>query len=278
MGYIYKIYNDINDKIYIGQTVNSISYRWSQHKDAYLKFDWHLYLAMRKYGIEKFHIEEVEQCSDELLDEKEIYYISLYDTMNKGYNETVGGDGRAFYSRELIKEEWEKGKSVDEISNKLNCWYSTIVQILKDLGLYNEFEVKKRSYVAIANNQTSKKIIQFTEDGKIYKTYNSVKEIISLNPEYKSNSIWSAITQKGSRYGYFWCREGESLPNFHKITKSQIRKIYQYDLNTKKLIQSFENAAEASKKTKICSSSILKCCKGQRKKAGEYFWSYEEIK
>ena len=60
MSYIYKIINDINDKIYVGKTDFSIEKRFKEHcADAFRERNEKrpLYAAMRKYGIEHFHIE-----------------------------------------------------------------------------------------------------------------------------------------------------------------------------------------------------------------------------
>jgi hypothetical protein len=69
MPYIYKISNDINDKLYIGKTLYTIERRWYQHKNnAKNRQDLKhlpLYSAMNKYGIEHFFIEEIEEVSDE---------------------------------------------------------------------------------------------------------------------------------------------------------------------------------------------------------------------
>lgn len=69
MPYIYKISNDINDKLYIGKTLHTIERRWSQHRyNATTRKDlWHspLYSAMKKYGIEHFSISEIEKVDDE---------------------------------------------------------------------------------------------------------------------------------------------------------------------------------------------------------------------
>jgi group I intron endonuclease len=58
MGFIYKITNDINDKVYIGQTVATIEHRWKQHlRAAFIdNVGSHLYHAMRKYGQEHFFV------------------------------------------------------------------------------------------------------------------------------------------------------------------------------------------------------------------------------
>lgn len=92
MGYIYKIYNNFDNNIYIGQTKRTIQERWTQHKNCIYDTDTLLYNAMKKYGIDKFNIIEIEECKNELLDEREIYWISYYNSYNNGYNMTTGGN------------------------------------------------------------------------------------------------------------------------------------------------------------------------------------------
>lgn len=275
MGYIYKIYNDINNKIYIGKTVTSISKRWSQHRHDYLIYDWHLYKAMRKYGFEHFFIEQIEESDNLLLNEREKYWIEYYDSYKNGYNSTVGGDGRNQLDRELVKQKWEQGLSTKQIANDLNCWPSTIVNILKEINLYDKKEIAFRKQVDIANTQADLKIIQYNEYGVILNTYNSVLEA-SRAVKGLSSSIRTGITSGGSRYGYFWGRENGKLPNFHKIKRPQIKKVYQFTKD-KKLIGEYNSAAEAAKVNNFNSpSSILKVCKGERKSAYNFLWSYDK--
>lgn len=77
MGYIYKIVNDINNKVYIGQTTLKIKERFYQHISSARnsKINTHLYYAMRKYGIEHFQIQLIEEVDDNLLPEREQYWI-----------------------------------------------------------------------------------------------------------------------------------------------------------------------------------------------------------
>ena len=75
-GKIYKIYNDVNDKLYIGKTVSSIEKRFQEPCDDSKKERCEkrpLYNAMNKYGIEHFFIELIEECDLKELSEKEIY-------------------------------------------------------------------------------------------------------------------------------------------------------------------------------------------------------------
>ena len=74
---IYKITNNINGHCYIGQS-SQIEKRWKNHKIASnnqndSSYEYPLYKAMRKYGIENFTFEIIEECSIKELDEREIY-------------------------------------------------------------------------------------------------------------------------------------------------------------------------------------------------------------
>ena len=90
---IYKITNQVTKECYIGQSVD-ISKRWKDHAKCGLGIDTpagnKLYKAIQTYGIWNFSWEVLEQCSKDLLDEKEKYYIDLYDSYNFGYNSNTG--------------------------------------------------------------------------------------------------------------------------------------------------------------------------------------------
>lgn len=49
--------------------------------------------AIKKYGSENFHAEEIEECDNSLLNEREKYWINFYNSYSDGYNMTKGGEG-----------------------------------------------------------------------------------------------------------------------------------------------------------------------------------------
>lgn len=90
---IYKITNKIAGQCYIGQAVDCAK-RFSEHVKAGLGIDTppqnKLYKAMLKDGIVNFTFELLEECPKEQLDEKEKFYINLYQTYDYGYNSNIG--------------------------------------------------------------------------------------------------------------------------------------------------------------------------------------------
>lgn len=97
---IYKITNIQNDKVYIGQTVQTLNSRKCEHRNrARQRANYPLYNALNKYGFSSFKMEVIDSAvSQEELDDKEIYYIELYNSMHpKGYNLTKGGAGTIGY-------------------------------------------------------------------------------------------------------------------------------------------------------------------------------------
>lgn len=118
-GYIYKITNDINNKVYIGQTITTIADRWHGHMSSVLnekRYKSALYNAMRKYGREKFHIKEISSFTKatkgELIDTlniEEQKYIKYYQSLitQNGYNLEKGGNNKRVPGRKVHKYDLE---------------------------------------------------------------------------------------------------------------------------------------------------------------------------
>lgn len=139
-GYIYKITCIINNKIYIGQTTKNINVRFNEHCRDSKKFDYPLYRSMRKYGIENFIIELIEECSINELNDRECYWIKFYDSVawhNKGYNATLGGDGchRKDIDPAIIQYYINLKYDIVEISNILQCNHNTVRKIAHTNGI-----------------------------------------------------------------------------------------------------------------------------------------------
>lgn len=161
---IYKITNTENQKMYIGQSRN-IDQRWKTHRRMALKAkstdnDSHLYNAMRKYGLEKFKFEVVEECAINLLNDREKYWILEYNSVEEGYNQNCAPyyHHGSILTRELIETIQNKlrdGIAPKIISEELNINVANIHSINNgktwhhpdiEYPLYKKPEVQKDFY------------------------------------------------------------------------------------------------------------------------------------
>lgn len=97
---IYKIINLNNNKVYIGRS-NNIERRWKDHlrysnNPSSREYHSPLHRAIRKYGIDSFKLEILEETLLEDLNSKEQYWIEHFQShlSDKGYNLTLGGQGK----------------------------------------------------------------------------------------------------------------------------------------------------------------------------------------
>ncbi len=123
-GIIYKITNNVNKKIYIGQTIQSLAKRKAVHKNKSKNGNYYIQRAIRKYGWDNFSWETIHEGSNKKeLNTKEIEYINIYESNNpsKGYNMTKGGDYNPM-SNPLIRERARKNikKAMKKFTGKNN--------------------------------------------------------------------------------------------------------------------------------------------------------------
>ena len=95
-GYIYRIYNCVNGKSYIGQTID-LEKRIKDHFNGY--GSELIYHAIQKHGAEALKWEILESdVEEEVLDKMEKLYIRFFDSMKpNGYNLVPGGIGARGY-------------------------------------------------------------------------------------------------------------------------------------------------------------------------------------
>ncbi len=113
-GVIYCYHCIPTGKKYIGQTINENDRKSSHICKSKTDCDFLFYRAVRKYGWENFIYGVIDIFEENLLNEKEVYFIKKYDTFNNGYNTTLGGGG----SRGRIKTEEERKKLSEKLKGK----------------------------------------------------------------------------------------------------------------------------------------------------------------
>ena len=106
------ITNLINSKVYVGQTKNFANRKAGHLYGAKRGCNRPLYRSIRKYGVENFKFEVIEECEDDVVNEREQHWVSHYDSFNpeQGYNLTTGGNQNFTFSAEVKKRMSENNR------------------------------------------------------------------------------------------------------------------------------------------------------------------------
>lgn len=294
---IYKITNTLNNKCYIGQSIN-IEVRWKQHiylSKNYFKYKPtnNLYLDMNK-NLSSFYFEVIEKCSTNKLDDREKYWINYYNSYNNGYNKTIGGSGKRIYkiNIDLLYNLWNEKYTIKEIADFFNCGIDTIRNYLKDYKNYSKEEsykrsAEKRTYLNITNNEIyyytnnfyCLSVFQYTLSGIFIKQYSSFSQAAKQLQVKSASNIRAAATGYRSQktaYGYRWSLVNlESLQPLEKIknTRKNLKKVKCIETN-----EVFNSTGEAAKWCNLKSaSSIRDCCTGRFIHAGRHPITKEKL-
>ena len=197
--------NDINGKIYVGKTENTLEQRFQEHCLASRKEKCKnrpLYRAMNKYGIEHFHISLLEQTNTP--EEREQFWIQQLHTYGKdGYNATLGGDGKRYLDYEKIVERYIVLQNQNKVAEELGICVDSVRKVLHEQN------------ISISKCYPRKKSVrQFSKDGKELQTFSSCSDgarwLISQGiTEAKLGTVTNKITEcanhkRKSAYNYLW--------------------------------------------------------------------------
>lgn len=195
IGHIYLIVNNINGKLYVGKTYTTLEKRFKEHVNDSKKEknkNRPLYRAINKYGYDNFIIIPIKTFKESILEEKEKYYIQLFDTYSNGYNATLGGDSRKYLnlSKKEILNAIENNKSMNQAAKSLNIDPST----LKKFATSFNIKYKKVDRQELYSKLTREEAISIKYSNKKQKDlaqeYNVTKWIIS---KIKRNITWKDI-------------------------------------------------------------------------------------
>lgn len=204
MGYIYRIYHIESGRSYIGQTVFPLETRFKQHiYNAHTKtsasYNQHIKRAIRKYGADAFDIEEIEQCNNSLLDEREKYWIAHFDSVKHGFNMTYGGEGKVEHDGKEMLKAWHNGMNMTEISEKFKICWKSVSNHLKAQGVTDE-EIRSRRYTS-AMDKRKRPVYQYDEDGNYVAEYQSIPD---FERQHGCNTIYNAVDKGKLAVGYLW--------------------------------------------------------------------------
>lgn len=157
---------------------------------------------MKKYGIEHFHIEQLEECVVDLEEEREKYWIEQYNSFKEGYNATLGGDGKPYIDYQTIIDIYSTVHSQRETAHILGICEDTVREVLKNYSFMWE---KGRWQKEIARK------VKCLEENKIFSCAGEAADWIIEKRELAGSrkTIQSHINEvcngkRKSAYGYVW--------------------------------------------------------------------------
>ena len=204
MAFIYKITNDVNQKVYIGMTERSIEERFKEHCYDYKRRSFEkrpLYAAMKKYGTEHFHVELIEETNNP--EEREIYWIEALKTFKLGYNATKGGDGRKYIDYDLVISTYKEVGNMRKTAEILNIDFSSVFNILhnKNIEIIPTRQVLSKAVAMIEDNEIKKVFSSAIEAGKyIFEIGISKADPVGI----KSHIVQVCNGKRKTAYGYEW--------------------------------------------------------------------------
>ncbi len=179
-GIIYLITNKENGYKYIGQTILPMNKRWQQHiQEANRMSSTPLHKAFRQHGVHRFNIQEIDECDESLLNEKELQWIQHH---NPEYNEVIEN----IPSPNIVEE--VKTPPRQKVKSEYKSW-GNLTEKNRGNGKHSGFKIRCKSL----------------KYGTI-KDYDSAREAardITGDPGKNANILLAARTG-GTAYGYKW--------------------------------------------------------------------------
>lgn len=226
-GYIYKIWNDVNDKIYIGQTIVSVRERWNCHKHQaiYMEDNMVLYRAMRKYGVNLFHIDIVQTITKNnkelLIDEvnkMESYYIEKFNSIRpNGYNVAAGGESYNLNCQPIDQYDLKCNFiktfcSCIDAAKELSIGVSSIRKCVA--GLHQTaggYVFVKHGNIPHYGKNKNRPVNRYTKDLKYIDTFNSIKDAsLALNISDSNITHCCQKHKYKTAGGYVWFYSNDS--------------------------------------------------------------------
>jgi group I intron endonuclease len=234
---VYKHTCTVTNKSYIGFTYKSMEQRWHEHCVLAQKGSkYNIHRAIRKHGIENWTHEILEILIDEFFAKaSEIYWIEKYDTLQRGYNSTSGGEGLSNPDAETLEKIKEKNQNKTNTPEAIQKITLTVNELWKipefrkkhAQATKDAFTPEVRNKIRVANKnrplelqqaigkRCAKKVNQY-KNNTFIKQHNSIHEA-SISTNTNGNSI-SKCCRKDKRYpragGFVWIFADEDLNKY----------------------------------------------------------------
>lgn len=216
---IYKITNKILNKHYIGRSIH-IEDRWKEHIRG--KGSSLLFTDFQKYGLDNFSFEIIELCTEDIIHQRERYWIEYYGSFVDGYNKNDGGDNSIYataqtkkpiYCYNLNGEFIKKYESLSDAERDTGISNSNISRAAKTKGrtknylwtyVYHENISPYERYLGDVGKNSGKTIYQFDKQMNFIQEFVSAKEAERITGINNSSINQVCNKKRKSAGGYIW--------------------------------------------------------------------------
>lgn len=284
--YIYKITNNINKKVYIGQT-NNINRRFREHKNCggIEEQNKLLYYAINKYGIENFSFDIIEGPIEDY-NEREKYWIKYYNSYIEeenswGYNMTAGGEEPPHPTGEKHHYAMHNLQDIEKIIYLLKNTKLSVLEIAKTFN-YSRSAIERINNGIIWHNDD----LEYPIRKEINKNFKIERANLIKNDLLNSNLTQKEIGEKYNvgRTTVTAINQGqnffdESLDYPLRKNNQQSKPIQMIDINSKEIIKEFKDAVTAAQYLGFGNPSTIRACATGKISTGlGYIWKYKENK
>ena len=200
-------------KSYIGQSVDLVK----RHRE-FVRFNKSysgitINRARKKYNnINDWKYKVLEYCGVDKLDEREKYYIALYDTMNNGYNSNEGGEGNVGLKQ---NEETRRKISLSQIGEKNNNYGKPRpLEVRRKISEGNKGRIlsdEQRLKLSKAHDNVKIAVSQYTKEGVYIASYDSSLEAQRKTGVHNSHIVLCCKGERKSAGGFKWAYKNPPL-------------------------------------------------------------------
>lgn len=292
---IYKITNELNGKYYIGQA-----------EDIYQRFRTHFWAhgdhhnsaidaAIHKYGLENFTLEILEECPKELLNEREIYWGEQYYKgkcyVPDGYNiALLGGNQQTIFSCQEVSQYNLDGELIQTYISYAAAGRAMSISAMAIRQAAIRKGTSKGFMWAIGHEPVIEPFKQKIFGNKVY-AYNEEREIELEFKNQADAARYFDISPTAIMYylnhkigyvcckGYYLARENEEpiiRERLKNVCPENGRKIYQYNLQTRNFIKTFNTIKSAAEELQCDTKGLRNAAKGIQNQSQGYIWSFQK--
>ena len=288
-GYIYK-YTSPSEKCYIGQTINSLKERAKSliSGNGYKKCTV-FWKAIQKYGWNNFKVEILEEVDVNLLNERERYYISLFNSIApNGYNLTIGGETGK--TKDVYVYSAQNGKFIEHYSSLTEASINTEIPIETISSILNATSSRKQvhnlvftdNYIPIyditnLSRKNYHKVYVYDKNGNYLNNYESINSAArALN--ITDSSIRKCFNGLSNHVKGYQFRD-KQYDKINSIPKGSMPHISVCQINpeTQEVIAPYPSMMAAARAVGLSrSDGIKKVITRGKGLSGGFFWKVNE--